>query len=90
MAASPLNLMNNIDSLGESATRSGLSTQVMPSGTRGVLNDAVSIYFADATLASAFVARWCVGTKVETAGGVFQVREDEPEPRVGAGLHRTP
>ncbi len=57
---------------------------------RGVLNDAVSIYFADATLASAFVARWCAGSKVETAGGVFQVREDEPLPRVEAGLHRTP
>jgi hypothetical protein len=27
---------------------------------RGVLNDAVSLYFADATLASAFVARWCI------------------------------
>ena len=59
------------------------------SGTR-VLNDALSIYFVDATLASAFVARWCVGPKVETAGGVFQVRENEPEPRVRAGLHRTP
>jgi hypothetical protein len=22
--------------------------------------------------------------------GVFQVRDDEPAPRVGAGLHRTP
>jgi hypothetical protein len=32
-----------------------------PSGMRGVLNDAVSLYFADATLASAFVARWCAG-----------------------------
>jgi len=61
-----------------------------PSGTRGVLNDAISLYFADATLASAFVARGCVGSKVETAGGVFQVREDDPAPRVGAGLHRTP
>ena len=61
-----------------------------PWGTRGLLNDALSIYFADATLASAFVARWCVRAKVETAGGVFQVRVDEPEPRVGAGLHRTP
>ena len=61
-----------------------------PSGMRGVLNDAISLYFADATLASAFVARWCVGSKAETAGGVFQVREDEPAPRVGAGLHRTP
>ena len=54
-----------------------------------MLNDAVSIYFADATLASAFVARWCGGSKVETTRGVFQVREDEPAPRVGVGLHRT-
>ena len=59
-----------------------------PSGTRGVLNDALSIYFGDATLASAFVARWCAGSKTETAGGVFQVREDEPQP-VGATLDRT-
>jgi hypothetical protein len=28
-----------------------------PSGTRGVLNDAISLYFADATLVSVFVAR---------------------------------
>jgi hypothetical protein len=61
-----------------------------PSGVRGVLNDAVSIYFAEATLASAFVARWCVGSKVETAGGVFQVREDEPAPRVGTRQHSIP
>ena len=31
-----------------------------------------------------------VVAKVEMAGGVFQVREDEPEPRVGAALNRTP
>jgi hypothetical protein len=41
------------------------------SGTRGVLNDAASIYFLDTTLAGAFVARWCAGYRVETAGGVF-------------------
>jgi hypothetical protein len=63
---------------------------ITSSGTRGVPNDAISIYFADATLASAFVARWCVVAKVETAGGVFQVRDDASEARVGAGLHRTP
>jgi hypothetical protein len=36
-----------------------------PSGARvrGVLNDAISIYFADAMLASAFVARWCASAK---------------------------
>jgi hypothetical protein len=60
-----------------------------PSGMRGVLNDTVSLYFADVTLAAAFVARWCVGAKTETAGGVFQVRDDEPTQRTGA-LHRTP
>jgi hypothetical protein len=53
-----------------------------PSGMRGVLNDAISIYFADATLASAFVARWCVGNKIETPGGVFRVREDGPPLRL--------
>ena len=31
-----------------------------------MLKDAVSLYFADATLSNAFVARWCVGSKVET------------------------
>ena len=61
-----------------------------PSGARGVLNDAVSIYFPDAALASAFVTRWCIGYKVESADGAFRVREDEPMPRIGAGLHRTP
>jgi len=62
-----------------------------PSGTRGVLNDAISIYFADGRWrACLFVSRWCVGAKVETTGGVFQVREDEPELRVGARLHQTP
>jgi hypothetical protein len=50
---------------------------------------AVAIYFADATLASAFVARWCAGSRVETTGGVFQVRE-EPAPRVGASQHSIP
>jgi hypothetical protein len=38
---------------------------------RGVLNDAVSVYFLDTTQASAFVVGWCAGYRVETAGGVF-------------------
>src|ERR1700732_518919 len=58
-----------------------------PSGMRGVLNDAVSIYFADPALAGAFVARWCIGYyKVEAAEGAFRMRENEPAPRVEAGL----
>jgi hypothetical protein len=52
------------------------SWAMTPSGMRGALNDATSIYFVDAALANAFVARWCAGSKIETAGGVFQVRED--------------
>ena len=54
-----------------------------------MLSDALSIYFAGAALTSAFVVRWWFGAKVETAGGVFQVRGDEPAPRVAAGVHRT-
>ena len=61
-----------------------------PSGMRGVLNDAISLYFADATLASAFVARWCVRAKVESAGGVFQLCDDEREAWVGGGPRKTP
>jgi hypothetical protein len=61
-----------------------------PSGVRGALNDALSICFLDSTLASAFVARWCAGYTVETAEGVFRVRDDWPTPRVGATVHRTP
>jgi hypothetical protein len=62
----------------------------MPSSTRGVVNDALAIYFADVTLASAFVARWCASQKVEIVDGVYRVRDAEPTPRIGAGLHKTP
>jgi len=61
-----------------------------PSGLRGVVNDAVAIYFRDATLASGFVARWCRGGTVETVEGAFQIRDDAPVVRRGAPLHRTP
>jgi hypothetical protein len=44
------------------------------------------IYFADVTLASAFVTRWCASQKVEIVDGVYRVRDDEPMPRIGAGL----
>ena len=60
-----------------------------PSNTRGVVNDALAIYFLDVTIATAFVARWCVAQKVEIVDGVHRVRDDEPTPRIGAALHRT-
>ena len=61
-----------------------------PSGLRGVLNDAVAVYFCDAMLASGFVARWCRGSRVATVDGAFQIRDDAPSGRRGAPLHRTP
>jgi len=57
-----------------------------PTGMRGVLNDALSVYFLDPTLAGAFMARWCAGYKVETAEGVFRVRDDEPTPPDWGGV----
>lgn len=61
-----------------------------PSGIRGVLNDAVSIYFRDPALASPFVSRWCIGYTLEPVAGAFRVRTDEPTPLIAAGLYRTP
>ena len=55
-----------------------------------VLNDAIAIYLNDATLAGAFVARWCVGYKVESADGVFQIREDAPTSWSVLAAHKTP
>src|SRR5260370_21192029 len=49
-----------------------------PSGLRGVLNDALSVYFLNPTLAVAFVARRCAGYKLEAAAGVFRLCVDDP------------
>jgi hypothetical protein len=43
-------------------------------GLRGVVNDALAIYFLDTALANAFVARWCLGYRVETDEGSFRLR----------------
>src|SRR5260370_41006410 len=40
-----------------------------PSSTRGGVNDALAVCFADATLASAFVARWCAMQRGEIVDG---------------------
>jgi hypothetical protein len=56
-----------------------------PAGLRGVVNDAVAIYFLDAALAAAFVSRWCAGSKIGITEGAFRVREDRPIPRSRQG-----
>ena len=61
-----------------------------PSGLRGVLNDAVAVYFRDAALAGGFVARWCRGRDIEIVEGAFRIRDGAPPPRRTAPLHRTP
>jgi len=61
-----------------------------PAGFRGVVNDAVAVYFMDAALASAFVARWCIGYRAEPVDGNYRIREDTPSPRKLAGHHKTP
>jgi hypothetical protein len=74
--------------LDQNAGAAGWATT--PSGIRTVINDVVAVYFADATIASAFVARWCAGHRAEAADGLFRVREDEPTPRTVASHHKTP
>jgi len=63
---------------------------ITPSGIRGVVNDALAVYFIDVTIASTFVARWCAAQRVEIVDGVYRVRDDEPMSRINAALHRTP
>jgi hypothetical protein len=60
-----------------------------PAGLRGVVNDAVAVYFLDATSVAAFVGRWCAGARVEINDGAFRVREDRPKPRIATLPHRT-
>jgi len=61
-----------------------------PSGLRGVLNDAIAVHFSDAALAGAFVARWCRGSRIDAVEGAFRIRDDVPDRRPTAPLHRTP
>ena len=63
---------------------------ITPAGMRGVINDAVAIYFRDAAVAAAFVARWCRQRLPEIADGAFVVRDDDPVPQRRAPSHRTP
>ena len=63
---------------------------ITPAGFRGVVNDAMAVYFTDTALATAFVARWCARQEVDIAGGAFRFREDAPKPRVPGVAHSSP
>ena len=48
----------------------------------GVGNDATAFYFRNATLAAAFVARWCEGgSDLPVRNGAFLMRTDAPRRR---------
>ena len=64
--------------------------KMTPAGLRGVVNDATAIYFRDPALATAFVARWCIGYRIEPRDGVFQVRKDEAEVTDATPSHSWP
>jgi hypothetical protein len=51
-----------------------------PAGLNGVVNDAISFYFADAAFARAFLARFCCGFRVETTESAFAIRSDVSSP----------
>ena len=58
-------------------------------GLRGVVNDAVAVYFQDVALAAAFTARWCRQRPPDVVEGAFVMRDDDPVPRRLAPLHST-
>jgi len=60
---------------------------IAPSGTRGIVVDAVAIYMNGPTCAVGFVARWCVPGDPP---GFYDFRPDEPERRVPAPPHLAP
>ena len=64
--------------------------EITPAGMRGVVNDAIAVYFHDATLASAFAARWCAPVGLGVSEGFLRIRDDEPIPRIPARHHKTP
>lgn len=42
----------------------GRDWSLTPSGTTGILNDALAIYFRDPAHARGFVNRWCIGCRI--------------------------
>jgi hypothetical protein len=58
-----------------------------PAGSRGVRNDAISVYVGNPTCALAFIARWCVPGDPP---GMYEFRQTDPEHREPAQHHKTP
>ena len=61
-----------------------------PAGTTGVVNDAMALYFEDAAVAQAFVARFCCGYRIEPIAGALAIRDDAVKTRRVAAVHKAP
>jgi hypothetical protein len=59
-------------------------------GTRGVLNDAISMYFSDANRRAPLLRVGVRRGRVETTGGVFRVQLRKTSQSGGWGGDRTP
>ena len=64
-----------------------------PAGFAGIVNDAVAFYFGDASLAQAFVNRFCWGYRAvevnPTVEGAFSLRSEASTPHRTALVHKT-
>jgi hypothetical protein len=58
--------------------------EITPAGMRGVINDAIAVYFRDATMAAAFAARWCAPAGSGVGEGFLRIWDNEPVQRVPA------
>jgi hypothetical protein len=65
----------------------GANRGTTPAGTRGVLNDAIAVYFREPACALGFVARRCIAGDPP---GFYQVCEDEPVRRAPNQSHSSP
>ena len=61
-----------------------------PAGTTGVVNNAIALYFEYASLAHAFVARFCCGYRIEPIAGALAIRDDAVKTRRVAAVHKAP
>src|SRR5258708_6666065 len=61
-----------------------------PAGMRGVINDAIAVYFRDSALAAAFSARSCAPVASTTAEGFLNIRTDEPTQCIPMRARKTP
>ena len=64
--------------------------EITPAGMRGIVNEAIAVYFREAAMAAAFAARLCAPMGPGITEGFMRMRDDEPAQRIAARPHKTP